>query len=69
MTARMSVSTGKMAKVQEQVQCVLWLAELQSVTSVGYNGVLEPDMDVILLQGKAFDSGTINSEQQEVCYE
>ncbi|PSN36485.1 hypothetical protein C0J52_25516 [Blattella germanica] len=23
-----------MAKVQEQVQCVLWLAELQSVTSV-----------------------------------
>ncbi|PSN50694.1 hypothetical protein C0J52_18839 [Blattella germanica] len=34
MAARMSVSTGKMAKVQEQVQSVLWLAELQSVTSV-----------------------------------
>ncbi|PSN44276.1 hypothetical protein C0J52_19636 [Blattella germanica] len=34
MAARMNVSTGKMTKVQEQVQCVLWLAELQSVTSV-----------------------------------
>ncbi|PSN32315.1 hypothetical protein C0J52_27231 [Blattella germanica] len=34
MAARMNVSNGKMAKVQDQVQCVLWLAELQSVTSV-----------------------------------
>ena len=69
MAARMRVSTGKMATVQEQVQWVLWLVELQYNLLRLYNGISEPDMDVILQQGKAFDSETINSEPQGVCYE
>ena len=69
MAARMRVSTGKMATVQEQVQWVLWLVELQYNLLRLYNGISEPDMDIILQQGKAFDSGIINSEPQGVCYE
>ncbi|PSN58162.1 hypothetical protein C0J52_00998 [Blattella germanica] len=61
-----------MATVQEQVQGVqgvLWLVELQYNLLHLYNGISEPDMDVILLGGNAFDSETINSEPQGVCYE
>jgi hypothetical protein len=53
-----SAGSKMMSTQQEQVQCVLWLAELQSLTAVSV--VLERNIDVNLLYGKAFGSGTTN---------